>query len=168
LRKKVNALSEKSLPKQAGVFFLFNFQRKMKLNKKLQLILLILAGIAFSVVLSQTFPEGEQIFLTDTISIVPKQQPLIFTLFVFANIGLFILSVYLGYLVVLFLAKKGILIQFVGVLLLLGAAGLTVLLLMGHSVEDTSDYFIAGILILFLGFLGFLMTFKSNKRKRKK
>jgi membrane-associated HD superfamily phosphohydrolase len=139
----------------------------MKSNKKLQLILLIIAGIIFSVIISQTYPADEQIFLTDTIALTPKQQPLLFALFVFANIGIFIFSLYLAYLVILLLVKKGILFQFVGILLLLGAAGLTVLLTLGHGIEDTTDYFIAGILILFLGVLGFLMTLGTNKRKSK-
>ena len=139
----------------------------MKDRKKFYLPILFAMLTVLFFIYSQFYKAGEQIFLTDTIFITPKSQPFYFVIFLFANLILLLGSLYLGLLLAVFLFKKGIIYQTVGIFLLLGAATMTFMLIQGHEVEGIKDYIIGGILILFLGTMGILMTFANKIGKRK-
>lgn len=134
-------------------------------SKFLLPILLALLAI-FSYIYSQFFAVSDKVFITDDLFITPKTQPFIYVIFVFACVGLLLFGLYLGFLLISFLFHKGIAYQAVGILLLIVAIGLTILLVIGNEANGTRDYIIGGILILFLGTLGTMMTFANKIKKR--
>ena len=143
--------------------------KNIKSKSKLLLPILLALLAILSYVYSQFFAASEKIFITDDLFITPKTQPFVYVIFIFACVGLLLFGLYLGLLLISFLFRRGIAYQVVGILLLIVAVGLTILLAIGHEVDGIEDYIIGGILILFLGTLGTLMTFanKIGKRKRK-
>ena len=150
--------------------YIYNFRfffLPMKKTEKFYLPVLFVALAILSFIYSQFYETGEQIFLTDTIYITPKAQPVYFVIFVFANVILLLGSLYLGLLLALFLFKKGIIFQTVGILLLIAAVVMTFMLVRGDNIKGTKDYIIVVILILFLGTMGLFMTFANKIGKRK-
>lgn len=143
--------------------------KKIKSKGKFLLPILLALLAILSYVYSQFFAVSDKIFITDDLFITPKTQPFIYVFFIFACVGLLLFGLYLGLWLISFLFHKGIAFQAVGILLLFVAIGLSVLLFIGHEVDGIEDYIIGGVLILFLGILGILMTFanKIGKRKRK-
>ena len=143
----------------------------MKPGKKfISTFLLSVSSIIIFTIISQTFSESEQIFITDSIFITPKTQPVYYVLLMLVSIGLVILAIYLGLKIAGFLLRKGILFQTVGAFLLTMAGVLSyVFLISGENMETTKDFIIMLILILFVGIIGFLIVFisKTNKNKRK-
>ncbi len=140
----------------------------MRRNRKLQLLILPVLLAILSFIHAQFYAAQEKIFITDRLFITPKTQPILYVILIFAGVGLLLFGSYLGNLIALFLFKKGIIFQTVGILLLLATAVFTVLTITGHNIEKNSDYIISGILILFLGTLGVLMTFANKIGKRNK
>lgn len=87
------------------------------------------------------------------------------------NIGLIVLTIYLGIRIAGFLARKKILFEVVGVFLIITALVLSYFfLIMGKNIETTKDFVIMLVLILFVGIIGLLMIFgsKFNKNKSRK
>jgi hypothetical protein len=142
----------------------------MKFRKKLHLPILVALLAVLSFVHSLFWPPDEQIFITDSIFITPRTQPFFYIVLIFASVGVILSGLYLGLLLTVFLFKKGIIFQTVGVFILIMTGVFAYLLITGQNVERNSDYVIGGILILFMGTIGVLMTLANRigKRKRKK
>ena len=139
----------------------------MKLSgKTISTVLLAVSTVVIFSIISQTFSDDEQIFITDTIFITPKTQPVFYVLLMFINIVLIVFAIYAGIKIAGFLSRKGILFEVVGTFLILMSVVLSyVFLISGENVETIKDFIIMLVLILFIGILGFLMLFNSKINK---
>lgn len=140
----------------------------MKDNRKIVIPVLLALLAALTLVYSRFFGTGDRIYVTDGIYVAPRTEPLQYLLLVFAGVGLLLLGFCLGVRLVLFLFRKGIIFQTVGVLLLIVAAGLSFRLVTGDGVGSAADYVAGAVLVLFTGTFGVLMTLANRIGRRGK
>ena len=130
-------------------------------NKITTAVFIALAALVFFII-SQTYPAGEEVFITNSYAIRPKSQPHLFILMWFVTVALLVLASYFGKIIAFYLLGKGVLIEIVGVFALMGTLILGYQwLIIGNDVETTKDFIIALLILLFFGIFGFLMTFNK-------
>ena len=115
---------------------------------------------------ASTFEAGHEIFLTDSYSIFPNSQPLLYAVFVIANLVILAGAAYLGFLLVAFLLSRGLLFKTGGAILLIAAVVLAVVWFgLGNMGDGAADVFFSGMIVLVLAVLGALMLFGVPGRR---
>ena len=139
-------------------------------KKRLEATILLAVAAIGAVAYSQTYSESDRIFITDHISITPKTEPHFYVAFIFLNILLFLISIYIAYRLVIFLLARDILVPVGGVFLLIMAVTLLVVwFVLEGGPEDGIGYISSGIIVFILAAFGSMMIFRfKHPRRREK
>ena len=123
-------------------------------------------------IISQTYPAGEEIFITNSYAITPKSQPHLFILMWFITVALIVFGVYVGKIIAFYLLRKNVAGEIIGVFSLIATVVLGYQwLIVGEDVKTTKDFIIAFSILLLFGLSGLFFTFikliqKFYKRKK--
>jgi hypothetical protein len=142
---------------------------KERSKKRLEAIILLAVAAIGALAYSQTYSATDRIFITDHLFITPKSEPHFYVAFIFLNIFLFLVSIYVAYRLVIFLLARDILVPVGGVFLLIMAATLSVVwFVLEGGPEETIGYIVSGIIVLILAVFGLVMLFGVPGRGKKK